>query len=145
LASSFAADGAVGDPAQLRSLGFCLAIVRYRLMDVEVILKRMLVWAVALAAILGLYAVLLNVATEGFSGNGANPNWVIALLATAVVVLLGQSVKNAIQAGLDRAFYRGSVRLSPRAGGFCARPQRGPRSQPPGRAARLACHGDAAG
>ena len=55
---------------------------------------------------LGLYAVLLNVATEGFSGNGANPNWVIALLATAVVVLLASPVKNAIQAGLDRAFYR---------------------------------------
>ena len=75
-------------------------------MDVEVILKRMLVWAVAIAAIVGLYAVLLNVATEGFSGNGANPNWVIALLATAVVVLLASPVKNAIQAGLDRAFYR---------------------------------------
>ena len=38
-----------------------------------------------------------------------------------------------------------SVRLPPGAGGLCARPQRGPRSQPPGRASRLACHGDAAG
>ncbi len=93
-------------PLSFVPLAFASAIVRYRLMDVEVILKRMLVWAVAIAAILGLYAVLLNVATEGFSGNGANPNWVIALLATAVVVLLASPVKNAIQAGLDRAFYR---------------------------------------
>ena len=93
-------------PLSFVPLAFASAIVRYRLMDVEVILKRMLVWAVAIAAIVGLYAVLLNVATEGFSGNGANPNWVIALLATAVVVLLASPVKNAIQAGLDRAFYR---------------------------------------
>ncbi len=93
-------------PLSFVPLAFASAIVRYRLMDVEVILKRMLVWAVAVAAIVGLYAVLLNVATEGFSGNGANPNWVIALLATAVVVLLASPVKNAIQAGLDRAFYR---------------------------------------
>ena len=60
-------------PLSFVPLAFASAIVRYRLMDVEVILKRMLVWAVAIAAILGLYAVLLNVATEGFSGNGANP------------------------------------------------------------------------
>jgi two-component system, NtrC family, sensor kinase len=93
-------------PLSFVPLAFASAIVRYRLMDVEIILKRMLVWAVALAAIIGLYAILLNVATEGFSGNGTNPNWVIALLATAVVVLLASPVKNAIQAGLDRAFYR---------------------------------------
>ena len=93
-------------PLSFVPLAFASAIVRYRLMDVEIILKRLLVWAVALAAIIGLYAVLLNVATEGFSGNGTNPNWVIALLATAVVVLLASPVKNAIQAGLDRAFYR---------------------------------------
>ncbi len=93
-------------PLSFVPLAFASAIVRYRLMDVEVILKRMLVWAVAIAAILGIYAVLLNVATEGFSGSGSGPNWVIALLATAVVVLLANPVKNAIQAGLDRAFYR---------------------------------------
>ena len=93
-------------PLSFVPLAFASAIVRYRLMDVEIILKRMLVWAVVVAAIVGLYAVLLNVATEGFSGNGTSPNWVIALLATAVVVLLASPVKNAIQAGLDRAFYR---------------------------------------
>jgi two-component system NtrC family sensor kinase len=93
-------------PLSFVPLAFASAIVRYRLMDVEVILKRLLVWAVALAAILGIYGILLRVATEGFTGDGVNQNWVIALLATAVVVLLANPVKNAIQAGLDRAFYR---------------------------------------
>ena len=132
-------------PLSFVPLAFASAIVRYRLMDVEVILKRMLVWAVAIAAIVGLYAVLLNVATEGFSGNGANPNWVIALLATAVVVLLASPVKNAIQAGLDRAFYRDRYDYRRALVGFRARPQRGPRSQSAGRASRLPRDGDAAG
>jgi PAS domain S-box-containing protein len=93
-------------PLSFVPLAFASAIVRYRLMDVEVILKRLLVWAVALAAILGIYGILLRLATEGFTGDGVNQNWVIALLATAVVVLLANPVKNAIQTGLDRAFYR---------------------------------------
>ncbi len=93
-------------PLSLVPLAFASALVRYRLMDVEIIVKRMLVYAVALAAILGLYAVLLHVASEGFSGNGSGQPLVIALLATLVVVLLASPVKNAIQTALDRAFYR---------------------------------------
>ena len=93
-------------PLSLVPLAFASALVRYRLMDVEIIVKRMLVYAVALAAIVGLYAVLLRVATEGFTGNGTGQHLVIALLATLVVVLLASPVKNAIQTALDRAFYR---------------------------------------
>ena len=40
-------------------LAFASAIVRYRLMDVEVIIKRALVYAAALAAIAAIYAVIL--------------------------------------------------------------------------------------
>jgi two-component system NtrC family sensor kinase len=93
-------------PLSVVPLAFASAIVRYRLMDVEIIIKRVLVWAVAVAAIVGLYTVLLRVATEGFSDNGGGQQWVIAVLATLVVMLLASPVKNAIQATLDRAFYR---------------------------------------
>ena len=41
-------------------LAFASAIVRYRLMDVEVIIKRTLVYAAALAAIAAIYGVLLG-------------------------------------------------------------------------------------
>ena len=47
-------------------LAFASAIVRYRLMDVEVIIKRTLVYAAALAAIATIYAVLLQLAGELF-------------------------------------------------------------------------------
>ena len=87
-------------------LAFASALVRYRLMDVEVIIKRGLVYAAAVAAIAAMYAVILKVAREAFLGGNDTHNSVIALLATLVVVLLSRPVKNGIQTGLDRVYYR---------------------------------------
>jgi PAS domain S-box-containing protein len=87
-------------------LAFASAIVRYRLMDVEVIIKRTLVYAAALAAIAAIYAIILWLVSEVFFGGDPIRNPVIALLATLVVVLLGRPLKNAIQAALDRVYYR---------------------------------------
>jgi two-component system NtrC family sensor kinase len=85
-------------------LAFASAIVRYRLMDVEVIIKRGLVYAAAIMAIIAIYAVLLNVAQA--LTKKEQPNELIAFLMTAVIVLLSRPVKNAIQTGLDRVYYR---------------------------------------
>ena len=93
-------------PLGLIPLAFASAIVRYRLMDVEVIVKRALVYGAALGAILAIYLLLLNLATYAVFDTTSQHNLVIALLATLVVVLLASPVKNAIQAALDRAFYR---------------------------------------
>ena len=84
-------------------LAFASAIVRYRLMDVEVIIKRGLVYAAAVTAIIAIYAVLLELA-QVMGRDEHNP--VIAFLATMIVVLLSHPVKNAIQTGLDRVYYR---------------------------------------
>ncbi|HSL20734.1 MAG TPA: ATP-binding protein [Vicinamibacterales bacterium] len=87
-------------------LAFASAIVRYRLMDVEVIIKRGLVYAAAVAAIAAIYATLLRFAGEVFLEGRDEHNTVIALLATLVVVLLAHPVKNMIQTALDRVYYR---------------------------------------
>jgi two-component system, NtrC family, sensor kinase len=87
-------------------LAFASAIVRYRLMDVEVIIKRALVYSAAITAIAAMYAVILRLARLAFLGGSDKPNFIIALLATLVVVLLSRPVKNAIQTGLDRVYYR---------------------------------------
>jgi PAS domain S-box-containing protein len=87
-------------------LGFASAIVRYRLMDVEVIIKRTLVYGAAVAAIATIYGVLLKIVSEVFLKGDPNQNPIIALLATLVVVLLSRPLKNAIQTGLDRMYYR---------------------------------------
>jgi two-component system, NtrC family, sensor kinase len=87
-------------------LAFASAIVRYRLMDIEVIVKRGLVWTAAVAAILAMYAVLQRLAGEFFLEDSHQHNNIIAMLATLIVVLLARPVKSAIQNTLDRAFYR---------------------------------------
>ncbi len=93
-------------PLALVPLAFASAVVRYRLMDVEVIIKRTVVYTFAVGIIVSVYAVLLRLASEVFLGGSEQHNSVIALLATLVVVLLAPPVKNAIQTLLDRAHYR---------------------------------------
>ena len=93
-------------PLSLIPLTFASAIVRYRLADVEVIVKRALVWAAALAAVGAIYAVLLQVAGWLFLSDAHDRTSIIALLATIVVVLVARPLKNAIQTTFDRAFYR---------------------------------------
>ena len=68
-------------------LAFASAIVRYRLMDVEVIIKRGLVYAAAVMAIAAIYSILLRLAGVVFLNDADQRNPVIALLATLVVVL----------------------------------------------------------
>ncbi len=87
-------------------LAFASAIIRYRLMDVEVIIKRALVYAAALAGMAAIYGVLLKLASELVFGGDPVRNPVIALLATIVVALLLRPLKSAIQSALDRVYYR---------------------------------------
>lgn len=93
-------------PLGLVPLAFASAVVRYRLADVEVIVKRGISYAVAIAAIAAIYAVILELASEVFLGGAGQHSTLIAVLATLVVVLLAPVVKNAIQTTLDRAHYR---------------------------------------
>ena len=83
-------------PLSLVPLAFASAIVRYRLMDVEVIIKRGLVWTAAVSATLAIYAILLRGAGTLFLADSHQYNSVIAMLATLVVVLLARPVKSAM-------------------------------------------------
>lgn len=87
-------------------LAFASAIIRYRLMDVEIILKRLLIYTSAVAAIVAIYVLILQ-ASGGYLVDGeAEHRWIIAFLATVVVILLAKPVKDGLQNAIDRAFYR---------------------------------------
>jgi PAS domain S-box-containing protein len=93
-------------PLGLVPLTFASAIVRYRLRDVEVIIKRGLGYTAFLGSSAVLYFAMLKM-TRFLFGDRTDPrNWVVALLATTVVVLLTQPVRVAVQNALDRIFYR---------------------------------------
>lgn len=85
-------------------LAFASAIVRYRLMDIEVIFKRALV-----VSAVGLVLVLIYQGTlelVGLLSGHQEQNEFWALFATLVVVLVAPTMWNAIQGGLDRLYYR---------------------------------------
>jgi two-component system NtrC family sensor kinase len=87
-------------------LAFASAIVRYRLMDVEVILKRLLVYSAVAAAIALIYVVILRSSGGVIVQTEDEHRWMIAFLATVIVLLLAKPVKDAVQSTIDRAFYR---------------------------------------
>jgi PAS domain S-box-containing protein len=93
-------------PLGLIPLAYASAIVRYRLMDIEVIVKRALVYSAALGAIVAIYAALLQGVQRVWLKGDNQHDWIIAFLATLVALLLAPPVKNAVQNALDRAFYR---------------------------------------
>ena len=93
-------------PLGLIPLAYASAIVRYRLMDIEVIVKRALVYAAALGAIVAIYAALLQGVQRVWLKGDNEHDWMIAFLATLVALLLAPPVKSAVQNALDRAFYR---------------------------------------
>jgi PAS domain S-box-containing protein len=86
-------------------LAFASAIVRYRLMDIEVIIKK----AFAVAAV-GLLLAMIYLGTQKLVGflPGADRNstgfW--ALFATLVVAVVAPWLWKSIQTGLDRLYYR---------------------------------------
>ncbi len=93
-------------PFALIPLAFASAIVRYRLMDVEVILKRLLVYTAVLAAIAAIYVLILRTSGGFLIQTEDEHRWLIAFLATVIVLLLARPVKEAVQSAIDRAFYR---------------------------------------
>ena len=67
--------------------------MRYRLRDIEVIVKRGLIYAVFIAASIAVYFGMRNLSGFFFPDDSDPRNWIVAVLATAVVVLLTQPVR----------------------------------------------------
>jgi two-component system NtrC family sensor kinase len=90
----------------LLPLMFGYAIFRYRLMDVDLIFKRGVVYTLSAAAIVGLYfAVVVGVA-ELIHARIPSSGPMGLILAMVVAALLFDPVKNWIQERLDQVFYR---------------------------------------
>lgn len=97
-------------PLALIPLSFGHSVVRYRLMDVDVVVRRALVYAmttVAIAMMIG--AVALGLVFLAVGSNLSNTEItlraLIALIAMAGIVMLSEPLKNFLQERADRFFY----------------------------------------
>ena len=85
-------------------LCFGYAIIRYRLMDVDIIFKRGLAYTAATAAVAAVYFALVALIAEIFHAQASGP--VAGMIAIVIAAFLFQPFREGIQARLDRFFYR---------------------------------------
>ena len=93
-------------PLALIPLSLAYAVVKHRLMDVELIFRRTLVYILATAAIVGVCLLVVGLFGAVLSGDDEPHVSLIATLSALVVILLFTPVKSRIQEGIDRLFYK---------------------------------------
>ena len=97
-------------PLALIPLSFGHSVVRYRLMDVDVVVRRALVYAlttVAIAMMIGAVALGLVYLAVGsdLSTTEITLRALIAVIAMAAIVMLSEPLKNFLQERVERYFY----------------------------------------
>src|SRR5262245_6070552 len=91
-------------PLVLIPLTFGYAIIKYRLMDVDIIFKRGVASTLASLAVVGFYFGLIAFVSEVFRASGANRVWVIISIVVAAFIF--SPLRNWIQIKVDKYFYR---------------------------------------
>jgi PAS domain S-box-containing protein len=99
-------------PLILIPLAFGYSVLRYRLMDVELVVRRVFVYALTTLAIALLIGVVVYTgglyafgSDESFTSGEITLRVVIAVLAMAAIVMVAAPVKNFLQERVDRLFY----------------------------------------
>jgi hypothetical protein len=89
-------------------LSFGIALLRYRLWDVDILINRTLVYGTLTVLLAALYAGLvigLESLAEAITGRGSQQP-VVLVISTLAIVALSQPLRRRIQNTIDRRFYR---------------------------------------
>jgi signal transduction histidine kinase len=80
----------------------CVAILRYRLYDIDLLINRTLVYGALSAGVVGIYVLTVVGLGALFQARG---NLGVSLLATGAVAVLFQPLRNRLQRGVNRLMY----------------------------------------
>ena len=82
-----------------------IAVLRYRLFDIDIIINRTLVYGALTVSVVGIYVLVVGYLSMLFRAAGGQANLVITTLATGLVALLFQPLRNRLQRGINRLMY----------------------------------------
>ncbi len=85
---------------------FAISIIRYRLMDIDLIFRRSTVYAAVLVVLLSFYALVVGTAARLVGTFTVKWSLIASTLAAIVVALLFEPLRRVVQRGVDRAFFR---------------------------------------
>jgi signal transduction histidine kinase len=86
-------------------LCFTIAILRYRLFDINLILNRTLVYGSLTFAVVGIFILVSAALGALFQVVGGGSNLLVSLLATAAIAILFQPLRERLQRGVNRLTY----------------------------------------
>src|SRR5215212_7352906 len=80
----------------------CIAILRYKLYDIDLLINRTLVYGALSACVIGIYVLAVVALGALFHARG---NLAVSLVATALVAVLFQPLRGRLQRGVNRLMY----------------------------------------
>lgn len=103
--ASFAMESAMLS-LSLIPLSFAYAIIHYRLLDVEILVRRGAAYFIASSLLLSMYLFFVLVVGKALEWIAPQADFVVICVAALAIALLFAPVRNQIQARLDRFFYK---------------------------------------
>jgi signal transduction histidine kinase len=86
-------------------LSIGIAILRYHLFDIDILINRTLVYGALTVSVVGIYVLVVGYLSVLFRAAGGQANLAISVLATGLVALLFQPLRNRLQRGINRLMY----------------------------------------
>jgi signal transduction histidine kinase len=86
-------------------LSIGIAILRYRLFDIDIVINRTLVYGALTISVVGIYVLVVGYLSALFRAAGGQGQFAISVLATGLVALLFQPLRTRLQRGINRLMY----------------------------------------
>jgi signal transduction histidine kinase len=86
-------------------LSIGIAVLRYHLFDIDILINRTLVYGVLTVSVVGIYVLVVGYLGVLFRTAGGQGQLAISILATGLVALLFQPLRDRLQRGINRLMY----------------------------------------